>query len=448
MHWPADQLPRGAPLLLTGTDSVPVPTLEALEDLAPSSIVVLGGEVAVARSVVYRLRQFAPVTRVSGGDRYATATAISRRAFPNTDRVLVATGLNYPDALAASARGAASFDPMPVLLVPPGPLPDVVRKELRRLAPKRITVVGGPAVIGAETVQDLGAFAGRVDRIFGGDRIETSTKIADEYRGHDVTTAFLASAFGFPDALAAAPVAGRMNGPVMLVDGTGTVDGVPVATLRALEPLQYVAGVGGATVMQERLLYDVGYAVNPSVMPTGQPASTRGTSTAGATADDLPPPRTLQSTTVIGGGAYWGHAYRVIGTPQAWFAAGDCDMGSGDITVGASASVQSGYTQGQWVTWRTWLLDITTGLPYDGTWRGPYHLEYAPGGRPFGQQAIGGDAWTGEPGHEYAILAELWRWQGHAWAGPQWFRVTPHRTLNGLRDGLSQPFRNCAVAAR
>lgn len=68
----------GASIFLTGRTSLPVPTRDALVALKPSEIIVVGGTAVVDASVAAALSAIAPVRRVAGADRYATAVAVSK----------------------------------------------------------------------------------------------------------------------------------------------------------------------------------------------------------------------------------------------------------------------------------------------------------------------------------------------------------------------------------
>ena len=78
-------------------------------------------------------------TRLAGADRYATAVAISQSAFqtqlPGQQFIVtLASGANFPDALAAWPLAASRGGPL--LLVPKdGVLPTSVKDELTRLNP-------------------------------------------------------------------------------------------------------------------------------------------------------------------------------------------------------------------------------------------------------------------------------------------------------------------------
>ncbi|MER3418748.1 MAG: hypothetical protein C4343_06595 [Chloroflexota bacterium] len=97
------------------------------------------------------------VTRLAGSDRYATAVEISKAMFPNGNVpvVTIATGLDFPDALAGAP--AAALGGGPLLLVAPDAIPPVVATELARLKPARIVVLGGPGVVSPAVLAALPA---------------------------------------------------------------------------------------------------------------------------------------------------------------------------------------------------------------------------------------------------------------------------------------------------
>jgi putative cell wall-binding protein len=136
----------GGPLLLTNTQNLPQSVRDEVERLDPSEIYVIGGASAVSNGVVSQLETIAPVTRVFGESRYATAVAASQEAFAaGTGRVFIAVGANYPDALAGGA--AAGTASAPLLLVETNSLPQVVANEILRLSPSEAVILGGTAVI-------------------------------------------------------------------------------------------------------------------------------------------------------------------------------------------------------------------------------------------------------------------------------------------------------------
>jgi hypothetical protein len=73
--------------------------------------------------------------------------AISQATFPATAAaVYLATGLNFPDALAGGV--AAALAPGPMLLVPGTCVPSIISDEIARLSPAHIYILGGSYAIG------------------------------------------------------------------------------------------------------------------------------------------------------------------------------------------------------------------------------------------------------------------------------------------------------------
>jgi hypothetical protein len=64
-------------LLLTAFKSVPSATVNAIKRLKPAEIVILGGTGAVSTEVETALKQYAPVRRIGGANRYDTAALIA-----------------------------------------------------------------------------------------------------------------------------------------------------------------------------------------------------------------------------------------------------------------------------------------------------------------------------------------------------------------------------------
>lgn len=171
------------------------------------------------------------ISRLSGADRYATAIAVAGQYRPGVDAVYVATGANFPDALSAAA--AAALVGGPLLLTPTATLPKAVAEAIKRLAPKKIYVVGGGGAVSPKVADALNRIAptarlGKLDRYATGLHIVDSTFKA-------ATTAFIATGRAFPDALAATGAAGATGAPVILVDGARAV--VPANTLATLKRL-------------------------------------------------------------------------------------------------------------------------------------------------------------------------------------------------------------------
>lgn len=141
---------ENVPVLLTRPDSVPGATAAALETLNPERIVVLGGPNAVSQEVY---DEVGADERLAGSNRYSTAVMVSQVHDTDAPVVYIASGLDYPDALAGSAL--AGHQGVPVLLTRQGSLPPVTADELERLNPERIVVLGGEAAVSADVVDAI-----------------------------------------------------------------------------------------------------------------------------------------------------------------------------------------------------------------------------------------------------------------------------------------------------
>jgi putative cell wall-binding protein len=95
---------RGQPILLTGTNYLPQATKDAIAKLGIKNTVVCGGPGAVSESVFAQLPN---PKRVYGNDRYLTALELAKEFMPkSTKHVYVATGLDFPDAVAGGVLAA------------------------------------------------------------------------------------------------------------------------------------------------------------------------------------------------------------------------------------------------------------------------------------------------------------------------------------------------------
>lgn len=106
---------QDAPTLLVAANSVPKATETELARLRPPVVYIAGGTGVVSDTVASRIRSLTggQVVRVAGADRYATAAAIADRFFrPTTSRVVLASGLAFPDGLGAGAVAGASASPL------------------------------------------------------------------------------------------------------------------------------------------------------------------------------------------------------------------------------------------------------------------------------------------------------------------------------------------------
>jgi putative cell wall-binding protein len=144
------------PILLVTRDGVPEATAEAINRLEPDEALVIGGPAAVSDEAMDALGIDA--RRVAGANRFATADAVRDEALAagmSETRLWLATGHDFPDALAggpgAAARGA------PLLLVDTDDLAssDPVATTLAEAPLTLVTLLGGEAAISSEVEQQV-----------------------------------------------------------------------------------------------------------------------------------------------------------------------------------------------------------------------------------------------------------------------------------------------------
>lgn len=121
---------RRSPILLVAPGSVPPATEAYLKAHTNLPRVVVGGTTVVTDTVA---RAVGSRERIAGPDRYSTSAAVSEKYFPGGNRVALASGLRFQDALLASAE--AGRDGYPVVLsgTPvPNPSYDYVARQANR----------------------------------------------------------------------------------------------------------------------------------------------------------------------------------------------------------------------------------------------------------------------------------------------------------------------------
>src|SRR5690606_2671706 len=83
--------------------------------------------------------------RLAGDDRYRTAVAISQEGWKSADTVVLATGADFPDALAGGPL--AYQQNAPILLTRPASLFEATEKEIVRLKAKKVIILGSTTAV-------------------------------------------------------------------------------------------------------------------------------------------------------------------------------------------------------------------------------------------------------------------------------------------------------------
>lgn len=249
---------RGGVLLLTQATSLPQATSDELLRLDPVRVVVVGGVGAVSDAVLGAIQSIlpgTPVDRVGGASRYETGESLVRDAFQaGAETAIVATGRNYPDALAAGP--AAGVIGAPVILVDgnAATASSTTLALLDDLGVQRVIIAGGTGAVSAgveASFVDHGL--GEVVRIAGASRYATAAQLNASVFGI-AEDSFLANGLNFPDALAGAPLAGAWGAPLFLTPPTCVgLEAAEGITVHRANGVWLLGGIGALAPAVENL---------------------------------------------------------------------------------------------------------------------------------------------------------------------------------------------------
>lgn len=131
-------------------------TRALIQSLGATRVIIAGGEGAVSNEVQQSAGTIPGVTsvvRFGGADRYATASLVNNFAFPTAQRGLIASGRDFPDALAAAAAAGALNAP---LHLSNGTCTRTVSlQHLVDAGVTRVAFVGGTGVLGSTVTEFL-----------------------------------------------------------------------------------------------------------------------------------------------------------------------------------------------------------------------------------------------------------------------------------------------------
>ena len=257
----------------------------------------MGGTAAVSEQVVDELKntpQYYPggeatvgqgkleVIRLGGANRYETnekANEFAAALFQFSNPVgrtnltygesskltaLLATGQDYADALALGPATTGTFrGNLPLVLTQGNALSATAKSQLANFGIQQVVLAGGANAVSSAVETELTGMGIKVLRIDGADRYETATKVADFELLPDTATPtsdgglgfdsfaeqiYLATGQKFADALAAGPLAGGYETPVLLTrtDALTPVTQTWLAAHKAMYDQVVALGLGAA----------------------------------------------------------------------------------------------------------------------------------------------------------------------------------------------------------
>lgn len=173
------------------------------------------------------------VQRVAGDTRYDTMSELISNVggWSASDKVILASGANYPDALSASAL--AGVHDAPIILTDPTELSSKAAATIKQLGPSTIYVVGGPSAVSDEVLQAANNICGsNTIRLYGSTRYETSLEILRQCNSSS-DTVIVATGANYADSLSISPFAYVTKSPIVLCDPNGGLTQEAIEAIRA-----------------------------------------------------------------------------------------------------------------------------------------------------------------------------------------------------------------------
>jgi putative cell wall-binding protein len=209
--------------------------------------------------------------RYSDSNRYLTAATVAERTIGVPGRTawdgtaFVATGGNFPDALAAAPVAAKMG--WPLYLADPAGMQGSLVTRMKAAGVKKVIVLGGTSAVSAATMNQLTAAGMPATRWSGSDRYDTARVVATNslgaYSGLTVGKLALATGENFPDALAGGVMQG-LSGSVMLLSNGQTLSAPTAEMLSANKgKVSELRFLGGTSVLSTAVRQAALARVNP-----------------------------------------------------------------------------------------------------------------------------------------------------------------------------------------
>jgi putative cell wall-binding protein len=251
----------GDRILLTEKDELPAETVAELKRIYTEQgdldIKIAGGTSVVSSAVFEQLSVISggeDPQRLAGSNRYETAIKVAAD-YGVGSTVILATGVNFPDALAAGPLSATGG--YPILLNNGTTVRPDVAKFLLDAGVTDVIIVGGETVIPATVETQLtGSLGLDVERLAGSNRAGTAVAIADYMADQFGTPSGLlaVNGTGFADALAAGPLGYWYYYPILLVEQNS----IPAATaeyhVANCLVIEDIIAIGGTAVISNAVV--------------------------------------------------------------------------------------------------------------------------------------------------------------------------------------------------
>ena len=184
------------------------------------TIYIIGGAVIIGTEFENKLNElgFKNVVRIAGMDRYETSYKVASSLNNiSASTVVISSGEQFPDAL--SIASFAANKGWPILLSPHDALPQRMKNFLLERKPSKVYIAGGVGTILDSVKSEISSLLPQasVERLTGQSRFDTNVIIAETFAPNP-STVYLATGYGFADALAGSAVAAKNGDPIIFID--------------------------------------------------------------------------------------------------------------------------------------------------------------------------------------------------------------------------------------
>jgi putative cell wall-binding protein len=211
-------------------------------------------------------------TRIAGTDRYETMKKIVKATYNTTGDIywnattaVVASGENFPDALAANGLAGAlnGGEGAPVILTKKNSLTSHAKELLKNLQVQTVYIMGGTAAVSQEVEDAIRDLNIATIRVAGADRQATSVqafKLIDGnwYKKHGTHSVIIATGANYADALSISPFAYATGTPIILTKADGTLTDEAVKAIKDNDEIWQVIVVGGTAAVSENVFGALG----------------------------------------------------------------------------------------------------------------------------------------------------------------------------------------------
>lgn len=247
-----EQTPEAPGIASLANNPLQQQVLDTERDLVP----LTAKQFAPVVEATHPVKPFEQVTnRVAGDTAMETMSKVIDETFNKARTVVLASKDGYWDALSASALAGALK--APVLLSGRDALPQETIDQLQRLGTKRAYLVGGRSVMSNSVVDQLHALGISTVTVAGKRAQDTSNMVARKLPSSDVC--FIATSWGYQDALSASSFAYAKKAPIFLANDAGMLDRSTLACIRS-KNFKRVVLIGGESVLAPALVQQLNQA--------------------------------------------------------------------------------------------------------------------------------------------------------------------------------------------